>query len=369
MAVTGRDARLDVFRGMALVTILIDHVPGNIYSQWTLGNWGWSDAAEGFVLMSGVSAGLAYGTHFRFPMRFWTGLAKVLRRTWVLYLTHILITVCGMAATAAIAGWFANSELLNANQIDGVLRHPISALRGIPLLTYQLDYGDILPMYLVLIGVSPLLLICAWRKPGLLLAGSVLVWLLASVFDLNLPSLTRPNGWFFNPLAWQLVFVVGLLTGVAIKDGRRLVPVRGWLQVISALVLLVGFTWNHWPLVGQPLHGLVSFLGRDGWPDYLIGFEKTLLPLPRLLHAFALFYLLSSFRGLSHWCRTVWLAPFAMLGRDALPVFALSSIFVFGMQAVVNQTGNDPWRDTTMLAFTIAICLGLTGARFFWPKD
>ena len=52
-----RDARLDVFRGMCLVMIFINHVPGNPYERFTSRNFGWSDAAEAFVMMSGIAAG------------------------------------------------------------------------------------------------------------------------------------------------------------------------------------------------------------------------------------------------------------------------------------------------------------------------
>ena len=56
----GRDPRLDVLRGLSLVMIFINHVPGNVYEKFTSRNFGFSDAAEGFVLMSGIAAGLAY---------------------------------------------------------------------------------------------------------------------------------------------------------------------------------------------------------------------------------------------------------------------------------------------------------------------
>ena len=68
-----RDARLDVFRGLALVIIFIDHLPDNFWSQYTLGRWGVSAAAEGFVLIAGIAAGLAYGAYFCAPARIMVG--------------------------------------------------------------------------------------------------------------------------------------------------------------------------------------------------------------------------------------------------------------------------------------------------------
>ena len=54
-----RDYRLDFCRGLALILIFIDHVPGNPASHWTLRKWAFCDAAEVFVLISGISSYLA----------------------------------------------------------------------------------------------------------------------------------------------------------------------------------------------------------------------------------------------------------------------------------------------------------------------
>lgn len=367
--VSGRDPRIDVFRGIALVMIFIDHLPGNLYSFYMLWSFGWSDAAEGFVLMSGMSAGLAYGLHFRRPMRFWTGLARVWRRAWTIYLVHLLVTVGGMAATAAVALWFANPDLMGMNQIGYLLDNPTAFLFRMPLLMQFLDYADILPMYLALVFAAPVALMLAWRRPWVLLAGSVALWLFTALTKIDLPSVTREFGWFFNPLSWQLIFTIGILTGVALKDGRRLVPVRLWLQLLAGAIVLAGIAAMRWPEVTEALRMQVWRMTRAGWPDYVIGVEKTFLPLPRLLHALALAYLLSSFDGVRRFCTTLWMVPFAVMGKQALPVFALGSILVFALQAIREQTGIDPWQDTLMLAIGLVAMFALAAARQFWPKD
>lgn len=367
--VSGRDPRIDVFRGIALVMIFIDHLPGNLYSFYMLWSFGWSDAAEGFVLMSGMSAGLAYGLHFRRPMRFWTGLARVWRRAWTIYLVHLLVTVGGMAATAAVALWFANPDLMGMNQIGYLLDNPTAFLFRMPLLMQFLDYADILPMYLALVFAAPVALMLAWRWPWVLLAGSVALWLFTAITKIDLPSVTREFGWFFNPLSWQLIFTIGILTGVALKDGRRLVPVRLWLQLLAGAIVLAGIAAMRWPEVTEALRMQVWRMTRAGWPDYVIGVEKTFLPLPRLLHALALAYLLSSFDGVRRFCTTLWMVPFAVMGKQALPVFALGSILVFALQAIREQTGIDPWQDTLMLAIGLVAMFALAAARQFWPKD
>ena len=74
-----RDLRLDVFRGLCLVMIYINHTPTTIYERWTSRNFGFSDAAEGFVLMSGIAAGLAYAPGLRERLN-WPGVGRIWAR-------------------------------------------------------------------------------------------------------------------------------------------------------------------------------------------------------------------------------------------------------------------------------------------------
>ena len=57
---SGRDIRLDLFRGLALWFIFLDHIPTNIVSWLTVRNYGFSDATEIFVFISGYTAVIAY---------------------------------------------------------------------------------------------------------------------------------------------------------------------------------------------------------------------------------------------------------------------------------------------------------------------
>jgi len=114
-----RDARLDVFRGLCLVMIFINHVPGNPYERFTSRNFGFSDAAEGFVMMSGIAAGLAYSMDFRLPGRLWTGLARMWKRAWTLYLVHLTCTAIALGAVAAVA----LATDINARVHDGLVAH------------------------------------------------------------------------------------------------------------------------------------------------------------------------------------------------------------------------------------------------------
>src|SRR3954465_855279 len=61
---SARDPRIDFLRGMALITIFVDHVPANPLNLLTMRNFGFADAAELFVILAGISSMMAYGKSF-----------------------------------------------------------------------------------------------------------------------------------------------------------------------------------------------------------------------------------------------------------------------------------------------------------------
>src|SRR5579862_6269792 len=87
---TERDYRLDFCRGLALILIFIDHVPGNPASLWTLRKWAFCDAAEVFVLISGISSYLAYGSKLD-KFGFKKCCAAVSQRLTRIYGAHLLL--------------------------------------------------------------------------------------------------------------------------------------------------------------------------------------------------------------------------------------------------------------------------------------
>ncbi|MGP3697257.1 OpgC family protein [Rhodobacter sp. NSM] len=350
----GRDKRLDMFRGLALVMIFINHVPGTIWENFTSRNFGFSDAAEGFVLMSGIAAGLAYSKGFWEPS--WAAARKVWRRAWTLYLVHLLTTIWAIAISAIYALKFASTQLLHENQVWVLFQKPLGFLIGVPALTHQLGYTNILPLYATLLLVTPLLIIAALRWPRLLLAGSILFWALTGQFRLNLPNYPNPGGWFFNPLAWQIIFVFGLLTGVALKKGRRFVPILPWLQALAAGYLILALLWLKVPFIYDTMNHFMRVLNRDlGLPFYITAFDKTFATVPRLLHVLALAYLLSTLASVRRLSASSWAEPFALLGRHALQVFATGTILCFVMQGVKDVAGDRFILDTFLLSVGLSI--------------
>ena len=358
VAPTGRDARLDMFRGIALLMIFINHVPGTVYELYTSRNFGFSDAAEAFVFMSGMAAGLAYSNRFR-AGNLWAAVAKVWARARQLYFVHIVITMLSLGIFAGAAKWFGLSEVLTKNNIPPILQNPLSGMVGIPLLTHQLGYLNILPLYMVLLVATPLFLLIGLRKPWLMFGLSILLWIVAGQFRFNLPNFPTGGGWFFNPFSWQLLFVTGLLSGAAMKVGQRFIPYnRTFFWVCTAFVVLI-LLWVKVPFIGQiGLKGL-GWAADHGAPFYITWFDKSYLALPRLLHALALFYVMGHLAIMKPLSTSAVAAPFRLLGQQGLPVFAVGTVISMGLQAVKADRSPDPLFDGLILGAGLLFLLAL----------
>ena len=75
-APAGRDLRLDLFRGLALWLIFLDHIPANVVNWLTIRNYGFSDAAEIFVFISGYTAAFVYGRTMQSAASWWRARAS-----------------------------------------------------------------------------------------------------------------------------------------------------------------------------------------------------------------------------------------------------------------------------------------------------
>ena len=344
----GRDARLDMFRGLALVMIFIDHVPGTIYETFTLRNFGFSDAAEAFVFMSGMAAGLAYSARFvSGPL--WAAVAKVWARARQLYFVHLAITLLCLAIFAVAAQAFGMWDMLSRNNVAPLFAQPIGVMIGLPTMLHQLGYLNILPLYIMLLLVTPLLLILGIRWPVPVLLGSILLWALAGQFRLNLPNYPTPGGWFFNPLSWQLIFVVGLLSGIAMKRGDRFIPQSPALLALCAAFLVFVLTWVKLKPVGDAGLKTLGWFSGLGLPFYVTWFDKTFLALPRLLHALALFYVVGQLAVVRRIAEARIAGPLRVMGKQGLAVFAAGTVLSMGLQTVKTATVPDPLLDGLLL--------------------
>lgn len=320
---TGREHRVDFLRGLALITIFINHVPGNVLSNFTHTNFGFSDAAEVFVTLAGFAAAQAYYPLFERGERYAASM-KALHRAGILYLAHIASTVAAIAILAAAAIAFSNPGYL-ADTVEPlyvgvtwVFDDPARGCIGVAMLGVQLGYFNVLPMYMVLLALLPAMMGIAQRF-GLkaLLGASIALWFLAGTFAIDMPKYPEQGGWFFNPFAWQILFTGGFVLGVLWRRGWSFGIPRwmAWGAAAFALLALIVVQTRSWALLPALPH-----------PHLLWGFEKGYVPLPRLLHVCALGVLLFA---TPLWGALAKIPPTTFvhaIGRNALPVFCWGSL-------------------------------------------
>lgn len=357
-----RDPRIDALRGLALAMIYVNHIPGTVWEGLTSRNFGFSDAAEGFVVISGIAAGLAYGPGFAAGRP--GAWRRPVARAALLWAVHLAVTAGCIAVAVAGLRWLGTEVLAQSHNLAPVLADPRGTLPGLVLLGHQLGYANVLPLYVVLMAVAPALLWLAVRWPGRLLAGSLALWLLAGLLGLNLPNFPAAGGWYFNPLAWQLLFVAGLLTGLALRRGARVLPLRRGAVALAAGFLVLAALWVRLPAVAEGGGHLLWLLAEHaGLPPLLTGFDKTHVALPRLLHILALAYLLGSMPGLRRLAGAPAAAPLRLLGRHALPVFATGTVLAYAAQAVKEAAAPSAALDAALVFGGLALLLALAARQ------
>lgn len=347
-ALPARDTRIDVFRALALLTIFINHVPGTAFEHFTHKNFGFSDSAEAFVLISGVAVGLAYGQKFQPGSRMLITI-KALRRAGTLYVAHIMTTVATLAIFSAAALHFARPDLLKLINIQMIIEDTPEALVGIATLGHQIGYNNILSVYAAVFLMVPLFLFIGSISLSLMVGVSGTLWLLAGLYQVAPKDFPADGFWFLNPLSWQFLFVIGMAAMLHVKRGGRIV-FNPWLAGAAASYILISLAW-----VRIPLWGVDTSLGL---PAVLTGFDKTFLSLTRLLHVLSLAYLIAAIPALSNLARTRVDNPLAVLGKHSLPVFIAGTLLAMIAQVAKIVDPGGLLDDTVLIATGIALQFG-----------
>jgi hypothetical protein len=233
---SGRDLRLDLFRGFANWIIFVDHIPNNVVNWITTRNYGFSDAADLFVFISGYTASFVYA-RVMLERGFTVGAMKLLKRVWQLYVAHVLLFIIYIVAIGYAAQRWNVPLIIHEFNVAGIFDNPTQTILEGLLLKFKPFNLDVLPLYIVLMAVFPLVLWCMLRQPDLTMIASIALYLAARHFGWNLPS--YPSGtWFFNPFAWQILFMFGAWFALGGAFGSRAIIQSRALIVLGSAYLL-----------------------------------------------------------------------------------------------------------------------------------
>lgn len=333
----GRDPRLDFFRGLALIFIFVDHVPANPFAHVTFRNFGFSDAAEMFVFISGYAAALAFGRSFA-REGFVAGTKRVVRRIGQIYVAHVLLLIACVGGIGIAARLFESPLYFEYINLVPFAYEPFEAIWRALALNHHLLYLNILPLYIVLLLWFPALYWLLAKHPAWALAASLALYGATRLTGLNLPSYPNEDGWFFNPFAWQLLFSVGAVLGHAAARGAalprtRLLTAAAVLYALFALVVIAPWTkipvFAEWRLVPG---------------DLLAPMNKSALSAWRLAHILALAYLVAIIvKPDAGWMRRRWAQGVAACGRKSLDIFTLGTFLCFVALFIRVEAGRDLW--------------------------
>jgi len=385
-----RDIRLDFFRGIAMFIILFAHTPGNPWTSWIPARWGFSDATEMFVFCSGMASAIAFGATFDRAGMF-LGTARVGYRIWQVYWAHVGL----FFATAALTVYLTELDITSRNYwgqlnlwmlfVESEHWENPNILLSFMTLRWVPNLFDILPMYMVILAMMPVVIILSRIHFGLVVFASVTMWVFAQrnlMEHFGLPYLNftaEPwvgndnwqRRWFLNPFGWQLLF----FTGFAFMRGWiPKPPVTAWLLCVAAFIVILNIPFSN---IGVREFGFEW--AREWRMDHRQWFSKTDHGILRYVQFLALAYLAWVFAGDKgsriragtsalgrSWGKI--LAMILKVGQQSLAVFVVSIIVGRLNGFILDVFGRDAVAVTLVNLFGMAVLVA-TAYLVGWTKS
>uniref|UniRef100_Q07MI3 Putative OpgC protein n=1 Tax=Rhodopseudomonas palustris (strain BisA53) TaxID=316055 RepID=Q07MI3_RHOP5 len=358
----GRDLRLDLFRGLANWAIFLDHIPDNVVNWVTTRNYGFSDAADLFVFISGYTASFVYAK-MMLERGFIVGGTRLTKRVWQLYVAHVMLFVIYIAAIGYVAQRFYDPDIISEFNVAGLVESPIQTLTQGLLLKFKPLNLDVLPLYIVLMAFFPPVLWLMLRRPNLVMLASVALYFAARYFGWNLTAF--PTGqWYFNPFTWQVLFMFGAWFALGgANTSRRLIN--------SSFTLYFGLAYLLFALV-MTMAGRFPAFG-ELFPSWLYDAfnpnDKTFLAPYRVLHFLVITFLVVRFLP-KEWPGLEWpiFRPLIKCGQQSLAVFCVGVFLSFVAHFVLMMSSGSLAAQVLVSVAGIAI---LCGVAYYisWSKQ
>jgi hypothetical protein len=268
-------------------------------------------------------------------------ISRTLRRSWDIYAAFLLLTL----ACAILVHLAGGGRLAHDSNTRILLDHPGATLAHAAILQYRPVNTDVLPIFVLLHLLFAPLLWLLLRVPNVTLSASLALYALVHVFGWTVPA--WPNGhWAFNPLAWQLLVVLGAWW--MIEDNK----VQPWVTSRTALVLAVLFLLFSLLIALSWRIKLLEALIPEALANLLYPLDKSNLDPLRLLHFLAIAVLAAWFVPRNWpWLRTPVMRGAIRCGQNSLPIYCLGILLAFASHTTLLHISDG-------LAMQIALSLG-----------
>jgi hypothetical protein len=284
------------------------------------------------------------------------------KRAFYLYRIHLILTFSAIALFAIVNVLTDFGDILEIQGRGPVFHDTARGVTGILLLGHQLGYFNILPLYVVLMLWAPVQMLLVRVNAAAALLASAGLYALTRLTGWALPNWPEPGSWFFNPFAWQFLFMLGLVAGVWWREAK--VPYHPLAFAASLCILFVSAV-----IVTD---GFMLAPGLFDASRNVLDVDKSNLGLVRLVHFLALGYLLSQVPIGAVLSRTAIGEELCRLGRNSLAVFAVGS-FLSALGEVIMTLSEVRYTTSPALIGMVFTLLGLFGlsllARYLeWDK-
>ncbi|MDR6475243.1 hypothetical protein ABIE53_005056 [Burkholderia sp. OAS925] len=252
----GRSVEVDFFRGVVLIVIVLDHMPGSTLSHLMLHAYALCDSAEVFVFLGGYASAAAYTAVLATRGEKAANLRFVLR-CWEIYRAYLLTALLTLLSGAVLAFLNLNHAMIELTGWSPFAAEPLHQVLEIAVLRRQPYLSSVLPMYVFYALLVPAMVPLAMRSRVAALALSAAVWWLARPLAALL-SIDDIADWAFNPFAWQLMFVLGIVCRLApVSERFHAGKAARWLTW-AAVAAVLAFAAVKLSVLTQPLPGTLK---------------------------------------------------------------------------------------------------------------
>jgi hypothetical protein len=273
-----------------------------------------------FFFVSGYTCMLAYGVALR-EQGWRATVTRALRRGWEIYVAFLLLLIAYLVVVQVVGG---GNAFLDETNTAVFFANPGAAIVRAAVMQYTPVNTDVLPTFVLLHLAFPALLWLLTRSAALALAASLLLYLMVQAFSWNLSA--WPHGeWFFNPLAWQVLFVFG--AWYAYEGAGRL---RTIVQSRAALVLAILYlAFSLAVALSWQIKALEGFM-PDALSKLIYPIDKSNLAPLRLVHFLALAIVVSRLTPPDwHGLMRPWMTATIRCGENSLAMYCLGVLLSF----------------------------------------